>query len=476
MLLLSVIHAESGALELNLGCRGCNVVLINLDFLRSDYMGVTGDRDMTPNIDRYFDKAIIFDNAYATAGSTYRGNLSVFTATDPHYYAIDVLTYTHLAAKNLGPWRQVFLARTSFAEILAAHGYHTVGINKGKRSGRATLLDRGYREYRDFPLRTLIQDLIPPIVERTANLTRPTLLHLHAVPTRLHNAFYPVDRPRNLNQDIIYKPYQRAGEPYGYYIYRDYTVGDRRMRRAEHDIYQQQLKYADDMLEGLFEVLDTIASESLIVLFSTHGTQIGDKGIYASDGTGYESNIRVPLMIRHPSVRKTLRVSQRVSMLDLTPTLLEMLEIEGPASDGRSLLPTILGAPYPRQYIWGKNDKDDFVISGKWKLLRRSKFERKLYRLDDPARLNIYRENRGIARRLEFIDNPGVTRTRTLRDQVHELQVIETRQTLLFDLDRDPEETTDLATKHPELTSQLNTILEERQQRASNSIQEVLKP
>ncbi len=453
--------SQGQAVATELSCPGCNLVLINLDFLRADYVGPSGVPTRTPNIDRFFAKAVVFDNAYATAGSTYRGNLSVFTATAPHYFALDIRSFTRLIdSKSPGVWERVYRTPETLAQRLSAAGYRTVSINKGRRSGHHTWLDRGFDDYQDFPLNTLIEDLVPPVIEVLETLDSPFMLHLHAIPTRLHKAYYPVGRAHIESQDIQYRAYHRGGKPYGYTVISDYKASHARRRIAEHAIYAQQLEYADEQLGALFAALEPILHQSIVVLFSTHGTQLGDNGVFASDGSGYQPNIRVPLMIRHPAVSAPRRIAARVSMLDLVPTLLDLVDLEAPNQDGASLLPLLLGEVPPRDYVWGMNDEDEFIISGNWKLLRQRNVLRTLTRSDDASGENVYLPHRAEAMTLEFLCDPGGTGSRTLSGGGFELEISVELRSRLFDLDTDPGEGNDLAAEHPSRVAELESRLD----------------
>ena len=480
-LLLALIAWAPPALSAAPGvCARCNLVFVNLDFLRSNYIGLLTTRGLTPNIDAFFANAVVFENAYATAGSTYRGNLSVFTATDPHFFAIDVINYTQLERGDRHhAWTDLFHSRRTIAEHLESSGYHTVGLNKGRRSGNHTTLDRGFDSYRDYPMRTLIDDILADALAMLPGLSAPYFLHLHAVPTRLHNAYYPRGRTRNPNPDIIYRPYAMNGEDYAYAVYSDYRVSYDRRWRAEHEIYRQQLDYADESLGALLQYLERIRDDSIIVLFSTHGTQIGDNRIFASDGTGYEMNIRVPLLIHNPAIDGPVRVSTPVSMIDLVPTVLDMLDLPAMPGDGISLLPVIRGEPYARDYLWGRNDKDEFVIRERWKLLRHFETDRVLTRRDDndqgkDAGANHYDEHKDEARRLEFVQSPGFVESRTIEREDWRLEVRERQTNRLYDIAADPFESTDLADEFPDVVAALGKILDEHRAMARRRIGEAL--
>lgn len=452
-------------------CGGCNVVFLNLDFLRSDYIGLISNSSLTPKIDQFFKNSIVFENAYATAGSTYRGNLSTFTAKDPHFYAIDVDSYSSLRQKkSLGVWNKVFTQYPSIAEQLFESGYNTISLQKGKRSGHYTQLDRGFAEYVDYPFKTLIADIFGDAKERLIKAESPWFLHVHAIPTRLHSAYFPVGRQRFLHDDIIYKPYRMKKMDYGYIVRADYHSGRKATRLAEHRIYRQQLRYADDALYEIFEYLQEIQSNTIIVFFSTHATQIGDNGIFASNGTGHEMNIRVPLFIKHPKVQKPLHIKTPVSMLDLVPTIMAFLNIPWTSGDGISLVPVLKGNAYKRDYIWGNNDKDDFLIKGDWKLLRWSDYERKLVLINNPIQKDEYKKNRQHARYIEFFEQPGIIETRQIVSSPWRLEINELRENRLYNLKDDPLETHNIAADHPSIVKELSDILDQHKDHAKREI------
>ena len=66
--------------EQKLTCPDCNVILISIDTLRSDHLGVYGyERNTSPNIDEFAKNAIVFENAYAQAPWTLPSHMSMLT-------------------------------------------------------------------------------------------------------------------------------------------------------------------------------------------------------------------------------------------------------------------------------------------------------------------------------------------------------------------------------------------------------------
>ncbi|MEM0977465.1 MAG: choline-sulfatase [Pseudomonadota bacterium] len=123
----------------------------------------------------------------------------------------------------------------------------------------------------------------------------------------------------------------------------DYTAFDitpedvRRSRRA----YFANISYLDDKIGELLQVLDdTRQAENTIILFvSDHGDMIGEKGLWFKMSF-YEGSARVPLMIAAPDMEPGL-VTDPVSTIDVTPTLCDLagvsIEEVAPWVEGESL-------------------------------------------------------------------------------------------------------------------------------------------
>ncbi|MBU0761953.1 MAG: sulfatase-like hydrolase/transferase, partial [Candidatus Altiarchaeota archaeon] len=59
-------------------CKGCNIVLISIDTLRADHVGLLGyERNTTPNIDLLSNNGYYFPNAYSTSSWTLPAHVSL---------------------------------------------------------------------------------------------------------------------------------------------------------------------------------------------------------------------------------------------------------------------------------------------------------------------------------------------------------------------------------------------------------------
>ena len=128
------------------------------------------------------------------------------------------------------------------------------------------------------------------------------------------------------------------------------TVGytDAQARNARHGYYANT-SYVDDWLGTLLATLDeTGLSDTTVVMFTAdHGDMLGDRGLWFKMSF-HERSARVPLVIAGPDVAHGT-VSNVASHLDLLPTLVDLATDGGdwaewvPDVEGRSLWPLATG-------------------------------------------------------------------------------------------------------------------------------------
>src|ERR1035437_8267613 len=70
----------------DLSCLDCNVILLDIDLLRADFVGVSKVAGgVTPNINEFFKNSIRFEDVSSSCGVTAISNTSTLTAKDGHF-------------------------------------------------------------------------------------------------------------------------------------------------------------------------------------------------------------------------------------------------------------------------------------------------------------------------------------------------------------------------------------------------------
>src|SRR5206468_2225049 len=112
--------------------------------------------------------------------------------------------------------------------------------------------------------------------------------------------------------------------------------------------YDASIAYADLCIAHILNRLAELGveEETLLLLGADHGEELDDHGCWFDHHGLYETNVRVPLLLRYPSrLPAGLAVDGMVSLMDLTPTLLDLAGVPAPEGlVGRSLLPALAGS------------------------------------------------------------------------------------------------------------------------------------
>lgn len=106
-----------------------------------------------------------------------------------------------------------------------------------------------------------------------------------------------------------------------------------------------------------------LQDNTIVVFWSDHGYQLGEKGKWSKAGSLWEQGARVPLIIHDPRTKGNGQASPRiVELLDLYPTLVDLAGLPVPAGlEGRSLAP-LLERPaaewnHPAYTVWSERNR-----------------------------------------------------------------------------------------------------------------------
>jgi arylsulfatase A-like enzyme len=101
------------------------------------------------------------------------------------------------------------------------------------------------------------------------------------------------------------------------------------------------------------------ADETLVVVTTDHGELLGDHQMLFKGPLHYDGLLRVPLLVRGPGIAPGVVVDEPVGLVDLAPTLLDLLGVAAArALDGRSLRPFLEGGREARDWVLTENDHE----------------------------------------------------------------------------------------------------------------------
>lgn len=295
-----------------------NIILITVDTTRADRMGFLGNtHGLTPNLDVLARQGVVFERAYSQAPLTPVSHATIFTGTYPQFHTVT----------DFG--RPLPTLLPSLPEILQKSGYHTAAfigsLILDPKASMAPGFDRGF-DFFDAGFH----------VKRSPKESRYDSIERRAGDVVGHAVTW-LNRNRQSPFFIwvhLYDPHAPYDPPAPY---------DKRFA----DPYDGEVAYADASLGKLFEYLRQhgLYDRALIVVMSDHGESLGAHGESMHGIFLYDETIHVPLLFKLPGgLLARRRVSKRVRLVDVAPTVLSMLSLPLPPTfQGESLVPLMKG-------------------------------------------------------------------------------------------------------------------------------------
>ena len=122
-------------------------------------------------------------------------------------------------------------------------------------------------------------------------------------------------------------------------------------------IYPRSVEFLDHEIGRVLDTLRNkgVLDETLIILLSDHGEGLGDHGLKMHIEQLYDSLMHVPLIMRYPPLGKEKVIDDVVSIIDLAPTISDMLGQPWSSRFGQSLFPMIRDGGHPeRQWVFAE--------------------------------------------------------------------------------------------------------------------------
>jgi arylsulfatase A-like enzyme len=418
-LALAALVAIAGDAPAVFSARQPDLLLITLDTTRADRLGCYGyAKPTTPHIDQLAAAGVVFTRALAQATVTPVSHASIFTGLYPYTHGVRVmhgLTENRLADQH-----------TTLAETLKGAGYRTAAFVSAFPVTERFGLHQGFDHFdADF-----MSGVTTPLVTPKGSVnTGPAQRRADATTDRALAWMAAGDRaaPRFVwlhyfdPHDPTIGPPESIMERYGHV-----KGSEPEVLRA---IYDMEIMHVDDQIGRVVAALRDAGrlEQTIVVIVADHGEGLGDHDWW-THGLLYEEQVRVPLIVRAPSIPAGRRVAETVRTIDIVPTIHELIGIaakDRPRVEGRSLVSLARGAGAasaapPLVYCDSVNMltyqftprirdvKDDMlfaVVDGPWKYIHHLLHEEQseLYHTgDDPRELvNLYARQPKVVERMK---------------------------------------------------------------------------
>jgi arylsulfatase A-like enzyme/tetratricopeptide (TPR) repeat protein len=282
-----------------------NLLLVTIDTLRADHVGVYGyAQAVTPVLDGFAAGGVRFEHAHSAVPLTGPSHATILTGLYPPVHGVrDNVVFV------LDP------SHKTLATLLKAEGYRT-GAFVGAYPVAAAF---GFRQGFDTFTENFRESPIPGAgAQRRANEVADDAIGW--ITTGGKGPFFAWVH--------FYDPHAPYDPPEPY------------KSRLAGRAYDGEIAFADAQLGRVLEALRAGGhdKDTVVAVVADHGEALGEHGELTHAVLVYESTLRVPLMLSGPGLPAGKTVAEPVGTVDLARTLLGLLGLQGPAgSPGRDL-------------------------------------------------------------------------------------------------------------------------------------------
>jgi choline-sulfatase len=430
------------------------VIYIDIDSLRPDHLGAYGyHRNTSPNIDAIARESTRFEQVYVTDAPCLPSRTGLFSGR--FGFCTGVVGHGGVTAQPLVEgatrgFRDEF-GRSAWMVLLRSLGFRTVTVSSFGERHAAWPWFAGWSEVYNPGKRGLerADEVIPIALDWLDRQGRDDNWFLHInvwdphtpfrTPADYDNPFADEPLPEWFTESM----WRRCWEGYGPHSPQEangFGTEDLRRLYPRHpsqidsmatvrewvDGYDAGIRYADDFIGQVFHKLHdlNIFDETIIMIGADHGENIGELNVWGDHHTADSITCRVPLIVRVPGMSFAVNRGLHYHF-DWAATLVELLGGEVPEIwDGKSFL---------EAFQRGEEQGRDYLITsqGAWACQRGVRFNH---------------------------EDSAYQLLQTYHDGFKMIEPL-----MLFDLEKDPHETHNLAADRPDLVREALAYLNEWQ-------------
>ncbi len=304
-----------------------NVVFLVIDTLRQDHMGYAGyERDTTPNIDALAEESVVFNDAYSTSPHTPRTLPPIFFGR----YASNI----HWVLPNTN-FPRVRPEALSMYEVLQEQEWQNISMTSHFYFNERRGLNQGFDVWDNEGAKSLEDSHDDIATPRIWEKVEPTIEELGR------------ERREKGDEAQPFTMFIHFFDPHARYNHHDEFSFDRGSTNHERMIadYDSEIAHADHYAGKVIDKLkeEELFDDVIFILTSDHGEAFNEHGRYFHGHDLYNTVINVPKLVRVPGWFSR-EVDGQVSVLDIAPTLLDLLGISVPGEfEGEVLTDVLLG-------------------------------------------------------------------------------------------------------------------------------------
>ncbi len=425
------------------------ILFFDLDTLRPDHLGCYGyHRNTSPNIDSVAADGIRFDQYYCSDAPCLPSRTALMTGQFGIHNGVVGHGGTAADLRLEGPERGFMsrLSTESLPGVLRKQGFHCASISPFAERHGSWSFYAGFQEIHNTGRNggESAEEVSPVVMDWLQRNGESDNWFLHVnywdphtpyrAPAEFGNPFADEPIPDWITPEVLEKHRNMVG-PHGareISMYDNSTnpkhprqlgeVKDMADLRRFFDGYDCGIRYMDDHIGRILQFLKDqgLYEDTAIIISSDHGENMGELGLYAEHATADDITCRIPMIVKWPGGRTQAVDDNFRYNLDLAPTLADLFGQEPAAAwDGQSYAPAITGV--------GEMEQRPYLVlsQGAHVCQRGVRFDHWMY-------------------------------IRTWHDGFHLFP-----EEMLFDLDQDPHETTNVAGLHLDVCAKAAHLYQE---------------
>jgi arylsulfatase A-like enzyme len=372
-----------------------NVLFVLVDTLRQDHVQPYGEATPTPGITRLSEEGTRYADAITVIPKTTQSVAAFQTGKYPVSNGVRILK------DELNSDQQ------TLAETLSDAGYSTAAFVHNGWIMRGRGFEQGFDQFWSFfelerawgPARltgwltaidTFTTQRIRPFDGNTdaAVATDRVIDWMRNVPQPFYGYVHYFDphwpyRPPGEDGECMVNNIQSVKKvSRGEMMFKNPLSDEENDRACE--LYRKEVTYNSDQVGRMLDTLDQmgIADNTIVVFTADHGHSLGEHKYWYHHGEFlYDPSMSIPLLIKAPGqLDAGAVVEDQVRSIDVMPTLLSLVGVEAPETDGVDLLKERPGPAFletdisyfkwnKRRYVKGVNGKLRGVRTTDWKLI-----------------------------------------------------------------------------------------------------------
>ena len=473
--------------------KGPNVLIIGVDSLRPDHLGVNGYKrtNISPHIDKIARAGHNFYNFFISLPRTFPSWITLLTGQYAHHHGVRHMFPTiEDRAKKFNTLPRLLKQKGYQSAVLADYAgdiFSRVDLGFDKVESPffsfAILVDirsfeihkhllpyittslgrRIYPNLREMVQNSDARDLADRVIAQLKSYSRTEKFFLATFFSTVH---FPYAAPYPYYKSYTRPDYRGRFKYHKFNVITQQQVLNKKEISHINDLYDGTIKAMDDQIGRIMAALKRLKlnEKTIVIIYSDHGEHLYermDRGMGHGDHFRGDEATRATLIITDPRMKPGDKpIKALVRDVDVFPTLLERLGVPCPKKkrDGTSLTPLMDGrqsdlnlAAFGETGIWFNNQGDEFF------------HKQRIYypNIAGLGRID-YKHRFEIVLKDSFKNLITLSKHRMIRTKDYKLIYIPTRQGVkyeLYDLKKDPDQVKDLAGEQPKIIAALKKRL-----------------